>query len=131
MLTLQQGDRLEINVTNELTISKGMDVVTTVVSISASASVCPLAHLILLKHWHGIDQLHSNWADGVDSVTQCPIIPGAYQLQLAPVILSFADIYRRQLFCLQLHHPRSSVRSPVPLPAACCLTSNITFSGTL
>ncbi|KZV71499.1 multicopper oxidase [Peniophora sp. CONT] len=57
IINVNKGDRLEINVTNELTISDGLDVVTTV-------------------HWHGIDQLHSNWADGVDSVTQCPIIPG-------------------------------------------------------
>ncbi|VDB98171.1 unnamed protein product [Peniophora sp. CBMAI 1063] len=57
IINANKGDRLEVNVTNELTITDGLDVVTTV-------------------HWHGIDQLHSNWADGVDSVTQCPIIPG-------------------------------------------------------
>ncbi|KZT69224.1 multicopper oxidase [Daedalea quercina L-15889] len=26
-------------------------------------------------HWHGIDQHHTNWADGVAFVTQCPIEP--------------------------------------------------------
>ncbi|KZV71498.1 multicopper oxidase [Peniophora sp. CONT] len=57
IINANKGDRLEINVTNELTISKGLDVFTTI-------------------HWHGIDQKHSNWADGVDGVTQCPIVPG-------------------------------------------------------
>ncbi|KZV76730.1 multicopper oxidase [Peniophora sp. CONT] len=51
-----KGDSFVIEVVNRL-VDTRMDVVTSV-------------------HWHGIDQLHSNWADGVDSVTQCPIIPG-------------------------------------------------------
>ncbi|VDB95718.1 unnamed protein product [Peniophora sp. CBMAI 1063] len=57
IISLNKGDRLEVNVTKGLTQSNGLDLVTTV-------------------HWHGIDQLRSNWADGVASVTQCPIIPG-------------------------------------------------------
>ena len=27
------------------------------------------------QHWHGLFQRRTNWADGADSVTQCPIIP--------------------------------------------------------
>jgi iron transport multicopper oxidase len=27
------------------------------------------------QHWHGLFQSRTNWADGVDAVTQCPIIP--------------------------------------------------------
>ncbi|KXN84675.1 Laccase-4, partial [Leucoagaricus sp. SymC.cos] len=27
-------------------------------------------------HWHGIEQRHRNWADGVAFVTECPIVPG-------------------------------------------------------
>ncbi|KZV71809.1 multicopper oxidase [Peniophora sp. CONT] len=57
IISINKGDRLEVNVTNGLTESNGLDLVTTV-------------------HWHGIDQLQSNWADGVASVTQCPIVPG-------------------------------------------------------
>ncbi|KAK4270421.1 hypothetical protein QN277_023458 [Acacia crassicarpa] len=30
----------------------------------------------LTLHWHGIFQLMSQWADGPDYVTQCPILPG-------------------------------------------------------
>nr|AUK50750.1 laccase 5B [Peniophora sp. CBMAI 1063] len=51
-----KGDLFSIDVINKLWDQR-MDVVTSI-------------------HWHGIDQLHSNWADGVDSITQCPIIPG-------------------------------------------------------
>ncbi|KAI0027663.1 laccase [Vararia minispora EC-137] len=32
--------------------------------------------LVTSVHWHGIDQHRTNWADGVSSITQCPIIPG-------------------------------------------------------
>ncbi|KAJ4950789.1 hypothetical protein NE237_027621 [Protea cynaroides] len=30
----------------------------------------------LTIHWHGVFQLQSGWADGVEYITQCPIIPG-------------------------------------------------------
>ncbi|KZV76745.1 multicopper oxidase [Peniophora sp. CONT] len=51
-----KGDSFSIDVVNMLEDER-MDLVTSI-------------------HWHGIDQRHSNWADGVDSITQCPIIPG-------------------------------------------------------
>ena len=46
------GDELEITVHNQLTNSNGTSI-----------------------HWHGIRQLHTNYADGVAGVTQCPIRP--------------------------------------------------------
>ncbi|KAI0312273.1 multicopper redoxase [Amylostereum chailletii] len=51
-----KGDRFLINVTDNL-VDTNQDVVTTI-------------------HWHGFFQHGTNWADGVDAVTQCPIIPG-------------------------------------------------------
>jgi iron transport multicopper oxidase len=29
----------------------------------------------LSKHWHGIQQQKTNWADGTSFITQCPIPP--------------------------------------------------------
>ncbi|MCJ1402023.1 hypothetical protein MMC11_005242 [Xylographa trunciseda] len=46
------GDELQITVHNQLTNSNGTSI-----------------------HWHGIRQLHTNYADGVAGVTQCPIPP--------------------------------------------------------
>ncbi|KZT69223.1 multicopper oxidase [Daedalea quercina L-15889] len=51
-----KGDTFQINVTNQLHDN----------SMNTSTTV----------HWHGIDQHHTNWADGVAFVTQCPIEPG-------------------------------------------------------
>ncbi|KZV61483.1 multicopper oxidase [Peniophora sp. CONT] len=51
-----KGDTFHITVKNSLH-DESMDVLTTI-------------------HWHGIDQKHTAWADGVASVTQCPIVPG-------------------------------------------------------
>ncbi|KAI0276852.1 laccase 14 [Russula aff. rugulosa BPL654] len=51
-----KGDRLQIDVTDNLGDSS-LDLVTSI-------------------HWHGFFQSGTNWADGVDAVTQCPIIPG-------------------------------------------------------
>jgi iron transport multicopper oxidase len=31
--------------------------------------------LLNIKHWHGIHQNHTNYQDGTEGVTQCPIIP--------------------------------------------------------
>ncbi|KAA1479404.1 laccase [Dentipellis sp. KUC8613] len=56
VIRANKGDNLQIRVFNDLT-DTSMDVVTSV-------------------HWHGISQHNTNWADGVTSVTQCPIIPG-------------------------------------------------------
>ena len=53
---LVQGDNFQLNVVNNLDDTT-LDLVTTV-------------------HWHGLFQNHTNEMDGVDSVTQCPIIPG-------------------------------------------------------
>nr|AUK50745.1 laccase 2 [Peniophora sp. CBMAI 1063] len=50
------GDNFQLNVVNNLDDTT-LDLVTTV-------------------HWHGLFQNHTNEMDGVDSVTQCPIIPG-------------------------------------------------------
>ena len=33
-----------------------------------------LIHLYPPKHWHGLFQRMSNWADGVSYVTQCPLL---------------------------------------------------------
>ena len=46
------GDELEITVHNQLTNSNGTSI-----------------------HWHGIRQLHTNYADGVAGITQCPVTP--------------------------------------------------------
>ncbi|VDB96280.1 unnamed protein product [Peniophora sp. CBMAI 1063] len=51
-----KGDNFHITVKNSLH-DESMDALTTI-------------------HWHGIDQKHTAWADGVASVTQCPIVPG-------------------------------------------------------
>ncbi|KAI0732217.1 laccase [Fomitopsis betulina] len=50
-----KGDTFQINVNNQLHDT----------SMNTSTTV----------HWHGIDQVHTNWADGTAFVTQCPIIP--------------------------------------------------------
>ncbi|VDC02847.1 unnamed protein product [Peniophora sp. CBMAI 1063] len=55
LITGNTGDNFQLNVVNNLDDST-MDLVTTV-------------------HWHGLFQKGSNEMDGVDSVTQCPIIP--------------------------------------------------------
>ncbi|OBT60652.1 hypothetical protein VE03_09932 [Pseudogymnoascus sp. 23342-1-I1] len=51
MIRANRGDRLMINVTNEL---------------SEPTSI----------HWHGMFQYGSNWMDGTSGITQCPIPPG-------------------------------------------------------
>lgn len=51
LIRANQGDRLLINVTNEL---------------SDPTSV----------HWHGLFQNGTSWMDGTSGVTQCPIPPG-------------------------------------------------------
>ncbi|KAG7094425.1 hypothetical protein E1B28_008025 [Marasmius oreades] len=56
LITANRGDRLKINVIDELSDT----------SMVRATSI----------HWHGIFQKGTNWADGVASVTQCPIIPG-------------------------------------------------------
>ncbi|KAK1227963.1 fatty-acyl coenzyme A oxidase [Marasmius sp. AFHP31] len=55
-LSGQKGDHFKIMVNNELQDK----------SMVTSTSV----------HWHGLKQHGSSWADGVASVTQCPISPG-------------------------------------------------------
>ncbi|PCH36517.1 multicopper oxidase [Wolfiporia cocos MD-104 SS10] len=52
----EKGDRFEINVHDHLTDS----------TMNKTTSI----------HWHGIYQHHTNWADGPEFVTQCPISPG-------------------------------------------------------
>ncbi|KAI3602856.1 laccase [Moniliophthora roreri] len=56
LIKAKKGDRLKINVIDHLT-DKTMVRATSI-------------------HWHGILQRHTNFADGVALVTQCPIIPG-------------------------------------------------------
>ncbi|KAF9233719.1 Cupredoxin [Melanogaster broomeanus] len=56
LITANKGDRLEINVVNQLTDE----------SMNKSTSV----------HWHGIFQHHTNAFDGTAFVTQCPIASG-------------------------------------------------------
>ncbi|ESK85746.1 laccase [Moniliophthora roreri MCA 2997] len=56
LIRANKGDELQINVINELT-DPSMDRSTTI-------------------HWHGLFQLGTNWADGPEFVTQCPIVPG-------------------------------------------------------
>ncbi|KAG9308046.1 laccase C [Chiua virens] len=57
LIAANKGDRLEIDVTNQLS-----DLAT-----NTSTSV----------HWHGLYQRHSNAFDGTAFVTQCPIVSGA------------------------------------------------------
>ncbi|KAF8075336.1 laccase [Lyophyllum atratum] len=57
----RRGDRFALNVINELTDK----------SMLRSTSICD-EHV---KHWHGIFQHKTNWADGAAFVTQCPITP--------------------------------------------------------
>ncbi|KIK79343.1 laccase [Paxillus rubicundulus Ve08.2h10] len=56
LIKAQKNDQFTIQVLNELT-----------------DDTMPLDTSI---HWHGIDQLKSNWADGISYVTQCPLRPG-------------------------------------------------------
>ncbi|KIJ21226.1 laccase [Paxillus involutus ATCC 200175] len=56
LITANKGDRLEINLKNQLTDE----------SMNKSTSV----------HWHGIFQKNTNAFDGTAFVTQCPIAPG-------------------------------------------------------
>ncbi|KIK91567.1 laccase [Paxillus rubicundulus Ve08.2h10] len=56
LIQAQKNDRFVLQVFNELT-----------------DDTMPLETSV---HWHGIFQSTSNWADGVDYVTQCPILPG-------------------------------------------------------
>nr|AWC08467.1 laccase B [Peniophora lycii] len=56
LITGNTGDNFQLNVVNNLDDST-LDLVTTV-------------------HWHGLSQAGTNEMDGVDMVTQCPIIPG-------------------------------------------------------
>lgn len=51
LIRVNQGDRVLVNVTNQLTNA------TTV-------------------HWHGLYQNGTNWMDGTTGITQCPIPPG-------------------------------------------------------
>ncbi|KAH7910239.1 laccase [Hygrophoropsis aurantiaca] len=53
LIKANKGDNFSINVVNQLS-DKSMPLATSV-------------------HWHGLAQPHSNWADGVAFVTQCPI----------------------------------------------------------
>lgn len=55
LIEANEGDRLEITVTNQMDIA-------------------------LTIHWHGLYQNGTNWEDGVTGVTQCPIPPngGSY-----------------------------------------------------
>ncbi|KAG6334761.1 hypothetical protein ID866_4327 [Astraeus odoratus] len=55
LIQAQKGDTFNINVINSLNDT----------SMNTTTSV----------HWHGIFQHRTNWADGADSVTQCPIPP--------------------------------------------------------
>lgn len=55
VIRANKGDQLQIDVRDELE-NASLDLVTSV-------------------HWHGLFQTRTNWADGVDAVTQCPIIP--------------------------------------------------------
>ena len=57
VIEAEWGDELEITVHNQLTNSNGTSI-----------------------HWHGIRQLHTNYADGVAGVTQCPISPNGTQV---------------------------------------------------
>ncbi|KAG6334762.1 hypothetical protein ID866_4328 [Astraeus odoratus] len=55
LLQAQKGDAFNLNVVNKLTDT----------SMNTTLSI----------HWHGIFQHQTNWADGTDFVTQCPIPP--------------------------------------------------------
>lgn len=65
LIKAKKGDTLLVNVQNDLTNS----------SLALPTSV----------HWHGIHMYNRNWADGVPSVTQCPIVPGNSFLYEVPI----------------------------------------------
>nr|ALE66819.1 laccase C [Antrodiella faginea] len=56
VITGKKGDNFQLNVIDELTDA----------SMLKTTSI----------HWHGFFQKGSNWADGADFVTQCPIVSG-------------------------------------------------------
>ena len=70
-----QGDRLQIDVTDNLKDSS-LDLVTSIVRSLSFLGCIRSLHMSPPQHWHGFFQSGTNWADGVDAVTQCPIIPG-------------------------------------------------------
>ncbi|KAF9563579.1 yellow laccase [Agrocybe pediades] len=55
VITGTKGDNFNLNVVNRLNDT----------SMLVSTSV----------HWHGLFQKSSNWADGTEGITQCPIVP--------------------------------------------------------
>ena len=49
-------------------------------------------------HWHGIQQKHTPWYDGVPSVSQCPIAPGS----------SFTYSFQADLYGTSWYHSHMS-----------------------
>lgn len=70
MLSIFKDDYFSIRVLNELQ-DTSMPLLTSVVCVLFF--FLPTRFLIPLKHWHGIHQLKTNWADGTAFITQCPI----------------------------------------------------------
>ncbi|EEB94858.1 hypothetical protein MPER_06264, partial [Moniliophthora perniciosa FA553] len=56
LIRANKGDEFQLNVIDELTDP----------SMNRSTTI----------HWHGLFQRGTNWADGPEFVTQCPIVPG-------------------------------------------------------
>ena len=67
-----QNDQFAIQIYNELT-DDTMPLETSVVSDYTFNCTKPIL-MYLPKHWHGIFQNESNWADGSSYVTQCPLL---------------------------------------------------------
>ncbi|TFK19081.1 Cu-oxidase-domain-containing protein [Coprinopsis marcescibilis] len=59
LITARKGDNFQLTVVNQLTD----------VTILRQTSV----HTDIKKHWHGIFQQTTAWADGPDGVSQCPV----------------------------------------------------------
>lgn len=68
-----QGDRVKINVINELS-DPNQILGTTIVSVFDISCDVHFSKM-LNQHWHGMFQKGTNFMDGTAGVTQCPIAP--------------------------------------------------------
>ncbi|XAR58873.1 Laccase [Bertholletia excelsa] len=75
-------------------------------------------------HWHGIRQIGTQWADGPEYVTQCPIQPGASYIYRFTIINQEGTFWwhahskwlRATVFGALIIHPKLGVPYPFPKP---------------
>ena len=75
MLTLTKGDLMQINVVNLLTDFTMLTGTSIVRQHLTSLLLYNPNVALFFKHWHGLFQKGSSWADGPTGVNQCPITP--------------------------------------------------------